>query len=79
MILLATSASKVTVSVLALPNVILPSAVILPVACKSPVTRTLLFKLITPEPLAVILIAPLVLVALIVFPVKLRLPMSAVP
>ena len=78
-ILLLTSPVNVIVSVAASPSWIFPSAVIVPVACKFPVTKTFEFKLITPDPLAVILTAPLILVDDITFPDRLKLPTSAVP
>ena len=52
--LLLTSALNTTLSVFALPNVISPSAVILPVACKLPKTSTFELKLTVPVPPAVI-------------------------
>ena len=79
-ILLETSALKVTVScVTLLPNVILPSAVITPVACKLPVINVLLFNLICPVPNAVKLISSLVTVLDTVFPVMFKLPTLILP
>ena len=77
---LLTSPVKLTVSVARLsPSCILPSAVILPVACKLPVIVTFEFKLMPPVPLAVTVMLPLVSVELSVFPVRLKLPTRIVP
>jgi len=71
-------AAKVIVSVLELPSVTLPSQVMSPVACRPPLTKTLLLNTTDPVPDGLKFISVLDVVALIVFVLKFKLSVPIV-